>query len=146
MISFALTQQSFLAGNKTVTRRLGWRNLEPGQQLKVVKKAMGLKLGEKPVVMGVIEVLGVTIEPLSSITQCDVHREGFDDITATEFIQRFANSQKCEPFGTEVTRIEFKVLEFGDTTPDDPTKPRATGMCELFPEVTPPNPYAHSGT
>ena len=46
-ISFMLTKDQVRNRHKTVTRRLGWRRLKPGDVLRGVEKAMGLKAGEE---------------------------------------------------------------------------------------------------
>jgi hypothetical protein len=80
LMSFALTTEQFLDGSKTVTRRLGWRNLKPGELLVGVRKAMGLRKGERPEVLGLIRVRSNTSECLNQITAADVEREGFPDM------------------------------------------------------------------
>lgn len=45
-MSFSHTTDQILNRTKTVTRRLGWENLQPGDRFWAVKKAMGLKRGE----------------------------------------------------------------------------------------------------
>jgi hypothetical protein len=45
-ISFSITRFQFCDRTKTVTRRLGWAKLKPGDVLMGVEKAMGLKKGE----------------------------------------------------------------------------------------------------
>ena len=45
LMSFALTTRQFLAHEKTVTRRLGWEFLKPGDRVCGVEKGMGLKKG-----------------------------------------------------------------------------------------------------
>ena len=55
MISFFLTTPQFKTRTKDVTRRPGWKNLKAGDRLQAVVKAQGLKLGEHPVKLGVIE-------------------------------------------------------------------------------------------
>lgn len=109
-ISFALTEQQFLDGSKDVTRRLGWRNVVPGQELLAVRKAMGLRKGERQHVLGPIRVKSVRFEPLSRITQEDCAREGFPNMTPTVFVTFFCGANGCKP-DTEVTRIEFQRLE-----------------------------------
>lgn len=47
IMSFALTEQQLMDGTKTVTRRVGWANLKPGDRLTAVRKAMGLKKGPR---------------------------------------------------------------------------------------------------
>lgn len=106
-ISFSLTTPQFLDGSKDVTRRLGWKNLKPGTRLRAVEKAMGLKKGEHPKVLGVIEVVDVRREPLQDITPDDVRREGFPHGDPNLFVQMFCDHMGCEP-ANEVTRIEFR--------------------------------------
>lgn len=106
-ISFALTTAQFLAGTKTVTRRLGWKNLKVGAYLMAVEKGMGLRKGEKVKKLGVIEVLSVTRERLKWIGPSDVAREGFMGSTPKEFIQFFCEANGCKP-SDWVTRIQFK--------------------------------------
>lgn len=106
-ISFALTKRQFLDGSKDVTRRLGWASLKPGTRLRAVEKAMGLKKGEHPVVLGEIEVVSVRRERLAAITPADVRREGFPDMGPTSFVEMFCAHMGCT-YGDEVTRIEFR--------------------------------------
>lgn len=113
-ISFSLTTPQMHADTKDVTRRLGWWNLQPGQQLRACEKCMGLKKGEKIKVICIIEIVSVRREPLRrmfdepayGIDECE--REGFPDMNAAQFIDMFCKSHKgCTP-DTEVNRIEFK--------------------------------------
>lgn len=108
-ISFFLTEPQFRAGTKDVTRRLGWKNLKPGDRLMGVRKSQGLKAGEHPVELGEVEVVSVRLERLDAITQPDVEREGFYLSTPAQFVEMFCEHMKCEP-STEVTRIEFRRL------------------------------------
>lgn len=106
-ISFALTEAQFLDGSKTVTRRMGWKFLKHGDELRAVRKAMGLKPGEKIVPLGAIQVTSVRREPLCAITDDDVIAEGFPGWSREQFIEFFCASHKgCAP-ETEVTRIKF---------------------------------------
>jgi hypothetical protein len=111
-MSFALTESQLLDGSKTVTRRKGWRVLKVGDQLSAVRKAMGLKPGEKLHRLAVLEVVSVRREPLEAITADDCAREGFPRMSAAEFVEFFRRHMGG---GTdqEVTRIEFKRLEGG---------------------------------
>jgi hypothetical protein len=109
LISFSMTKQQFRDRSKTVTRRLGWANLKPGEQLRAVEKAQGLKKGEKVVDLGIIRVVSARREPISAITLEDVIREGFPDLTAEEFISLFCKANKCEA-DREVTRIEYEYV------------------------------------
>jgi hypothetical protein len=107
LISFSMTKPQFLDGSKTVTRRLGWRNIKEGDRLMAVEKAMGLKKGEKIVRLGEIEVVDVRREPLHYINREDCIREGFPAMMPLDFIAMFGSHMgvTCD---AEVTRIEFR--------------------------------------
>lgn len=113
-ISFALTTQQFKNRSKTVTRRLGWKNLKVGELLQGVEKCQGLKKGEKIVKLGVIRVKSVCREDLFEIDlprrESEVVKEGFPKMTAGEFVDMFCKANKCEP-SVEVTRIEFEYVD-----------------------------------
>lgn len=119
MMSFALTERQLLDGSKTVTRRTGWAGLKPGTRLRAVRKAMGLKAGEKVQVLCEIDVMAVTRERLDAITPAEVLAEGFPAWTSQvgEFVAMFCKHmtvrvdaktvRKMCP-SDEVTRIEFR--------------------------------------
>lgn len=117
-ISFAFTAPQFLDGSKTVTRRLGWSMLGPGDQLKACRKCMGLKKGEQRETLGTIEIISVRREPLRAMTDdldygfSETEKEGFPAGTPenfpSAFVDFFCRSHKgCLP-ETTVTRIEFR--------------------------------------
>ena len=109
-MSFSLTTKAFLDGTKDVTRRLGWKFLQPGDRFCAVEKCMGLRKGEHVRRLGVCEVVSVTRERLCSIElyeQQELRREGFPDLTWREFIDFFCKHMRCTP-DTIITRIEFK--------------------------------------
>lgn len=106
-MSFSLTKDQFLDGSKTVTRRLGWWWLMPGDRVLAVEKCMGLKKGEKQVILGEIEIVSVRREVLMNITQEDVVKEGFPDLTPLKFVHMFGKHMKVPPTA-EVMRIEFR--------------------------------------
>lgn len=115
MISFSMTTKAFLEGRKDVTRRIGWKNLRPGERLLAVKKAMGLKKGEKIEPLGIIEVLDVDRQRLCEITADDVVREGFSSsMTPDEFVKGFCKAMGClrDDF---VTRIVFRIVSLEPT-------------------------------
>ena len=105
-ISFAKTRKQLEDGTKDVTRRIGWRDLQPGTVLLAVNKVMGLRPGERARVFGRIEVLSVRQEPLNRITEDDVKREGFPEMSPEDFVAFFCEFAGCEPDAL-VTRIEF---------------------------------------
>lgn len=108
-MSFAHTTDAILARTKTVTRRLGWMNLQPGTLLRAVRQAQGLKKGEKVETLAIIRVVDVRREHLFEITQEDVDREGFAE-TCEEFVLAFCRTFCCTPL-QPVTRIEFEYVE-----------------------------------
>lgn len=111
-ISFALTTDQIRNRTKTVTRRLMWSWLKPGDELQACVKCMGLKKGEKIQKLCVIVVTDVRREPLSRMAadpdygDQEALLEGFPNMTGTEFVRMFCDNMKCEP-DTLVTRIEF---------------------------------------
>lgn len=107
-MSFMLTKQQMYDETKTVTRRLGWWNLKPGDVVMAVEKGMGLKKGDKVVKIYPIEIIAAYPEPLHYITAQEVVREGFPELSIREFMTMFMNSHKgCKP-ETMVNRIEFR--------------------------------------
>lgn len=105
-MSFMLTQQQVLDGTKTQTRRLGWTDLQKGELLNAVRKAMGLRRGEHQQSLGLIRVQRVRRERLDAITAEDVRREGFPGMTPLDFIELFCKANKCKP-DRVVTVIDF---------------------------------------
>lgn len=109
-MSFDLTTPQFVAKTKTVTRRIGWKFLKPGDLVCGVKKAMGLKKGEQLERLGIIHILSVTAEPLCDITQEDVVKEGFPNWTPEQFIKMLVDHYGIS--STQVfNRIEYKYVD-----------------------------------
>lgn len=112
-MSVALTEQAVRERRKTVTRRLGWANLKPGEKLTLCRKVMGRKRADgtvEPLVrIAEVEVVSVRREPLDAITQDDVEREGFRSASPLFFVDFFCESMRCTP-DTLVTRIEWRYL------------------------------------
>ncbi len=113
LMSVALTEQAVIERRKTVTRRLGWKMIKPGDQLQLVRKAMGRKCADgsvEPLVrLALVEVVSARREHLDNITDSDVVLEGFPDWIGYEFVDFFVAHVKCrrdEP----VTRIEWRYL------------------------------------
>jgi hypothetical protein len=110
-MSFSLTTDQVRAQTKDVTRRLGWKNLKPGDCFRMVVKAMGLKKGEKVEEIGYARVVSNDREPLDAIQErpADPTREGFPLMTPTGFVAMFCRSMGCDS-STEVHRIEFEYV------------------------------------
>jgi hypothetical protein len=111
LMSVSLTEDQVVDRTKTVTRRLGWRFLKPGDRITLCRKVMGRKPGEYILRLVDVEIISAEREQLDLITAGDVVREGFPDKTPAEFIAFFCASHKgCHPEST-VTRIEWRYLE-----------------------------------
>lgn len=108
-MSFSITTPQFRARCKTVTRRLGWQKLKPGQEFMAVVKGMGLKKGEKVERLGKCRCVSNRREPLNKITQADCIREGFAEMSPEQFIEMFCEHNKCRS-DQPVSRIEFEYL------------------------------------
>ena len=124
-ISFSMTADQIRNQTKTVTRRLGWKFLKPGDLLQPVVKGMGLKKGEHvEKIGGLIRVVSIRLELLSDIKlypnrtpglsgwwtgNVEIIREGFPKMHYKEFIEMFCKANQCKP-DTVVTRIEFEYV------------------------------------
>jgi len=97
--------------SKTVTRRMGWEFLKPGDILNACEKCMGLKPGEKIKKLCQIRVVNVSREHLNKISQSDVVKEGFPDMTRSDFIEFFIKEMRpAHGHAQKITRIEFEYL------------------------------------
>ncbi|GAA3878503.1 hypothetical protein GCM10022243_49020 [Saccharothrix violaceirubra] len=114
LMSVAMTEDAVRSRIKTVTRRKGWVDLQPGTRLTLCRKIMGRKPGEPLVRIVDVEVVSVRRERLDTITADDVAREGCPGMTPDEFVDRFfVRAQRIDP-AAEITRIEWRYLP--DTT------------------------------
>lgn len=110
LMSVSHTEAAVVARRKTVTRRLGWTFLRPGDHLTLCRKVMGRKPGEPLVRIAEVEVTSVTREALGSITPADVRREGFTEPwEPSDFVWFFAQTFRV-PLNQIVTRIEWRYL------------------------------------
>lgn len=114
LMSVALTETAVRERRKSVTRRLGWAFLKPGERLTLARKVMGRRHKDGTVEPLVricdVEVVSVRREPLDAITAEDVAREGFAGQTPAEFVAFFCEHMRCGP-GTLVNRIEWRYLD-----------------------------------
>jgi len=125
LMSVALTEDAVRERRKTVTRRLGWRFLKPGDRLTLCRKVMGRFHRQadgtlEPLVrIAEVEVVSVRRERLWDITHDEVIREAVDPAlfdahyysdgqpTAAAWVAWFCEQMRCEP-DVEVTRIEWR--------------------------------------
>jgi len=117
-ISFALTTQQIRDRTKTVTRRLGWKNLRVGERLNACVKCMGLKPGEQIERLALIEVVSVAQEPLYALMRdaeygaSEAAKEGFPRLSGEAFAAMFCEHMRpLHGVVTPVTRIEFRYVE-----------------------------------
>jgi hypothetical protein len=117
-MSFALTTSQIKEGTKTVTRRLGWLHLNPGDLVRPVRKCMGLRPGERvQPLRDPVLIVSVRREPLKAMLddldygfrECEL--EGFGGHPhyrfPSSFVQMFCATHKGCTQHTVVTRIEF---------------------------------------
>lgn len=117
-ISFALTTEQFKNRTKTVTRRCGWKFLQPGDILTGCVKCMGLKPGETIERLGQIRIVDVRRESLFDLVadlsgnygRTEATKEGFPEMDGPDFVEMFCQHMggRCDQI---VTRIEFEYLE-----------------------------------
>jgi hypothetical protein len=112
-MSVTLTEAAVVTRQKTVTRRMGWRNLDVGEHLTLCRKVMGRKRKDGTVepLVRLAEVFVWSVFPvvLEEITPADVVREGFPDWTPEQFVRFFCEHMKCQPTAI-VNRIEWRYL------------------------------------
>ena len=108
LMSFAKTADQLAAGEKTVTRRDGWRDLKPGTVLKAVDRSP--RSGKGFQLLCHIEVTSVRCERLGDITPDDLVLEGFPQMEPEDFVELYCAPRAPEP-DREVTRIEFRRAE-----------------------------------
>lgn len=111
-MSFMLTTEQMRNQTKSVTRRIGWKTLQPGTIVNACVKCQGLKKGEKIEVIGQIRILKNQPEPLNRMLRLGYGRyeaglEGFPNLTGRMFVEMFCKSMKCKP-SQIVQRIEFE--------------------------------------
>lgn len=134
-MSFMLTTDQIRSRTKTVTRRVGWRFLKPGDQIRAVERCQGLKKGEQIKPLAVLRVEQVSRERLDRMESESIYgqqeclAEGFPSMSPMEFVSMFCATHcvpdtrvgsgrprsKRQPFPMlpcdEVTRIEFSYVE-----------------------------------
>ena len=114
-MSFSLTTEQIRNRTKTVTRRLGWKHLSPGEIVNACVKCQGLKPGETIERLAEVRVISVRRESLeelmfTSYGKEEAAKEGFPGMTGHEFVEMFCDHMRVTP-PTEVTRIEFEYLD-----------------------------------
>ncbi|MFH1602646.1 MAG: hypothetical protein ABIH03_01920 [Pseudomonadota bacterium] len=111
-MSFQHTAGLVRAGQKTVTRRTGWRDLQPGTRLLAVERARGVPADDR-VVLATIEIQEVRREPLFRLYAQpygaqELAAEGFPDMSPRAFVRWFLETHACSSSRSDVTRIAFR--------------------------------------
>jgi len=113
LMSVALTEEAVRDRRKTVTRRLGWKFLKPGDRLILCPQTRGVSREDR-VDLAEVEVVDVRREPLRAIENYgseECNREGFVGFSPEMFIQFFCSEVRGVGRDTPVTRIEWRYLE-----------------------------------
>jgi hypothetical protein len=105
-MGFRTNTEAILNRTKTVTRRLGWDFLQPGDILQACERCLGLKRGEPIRRLIKIKILSIHSQPLNQISQDDVVKEGYPDWTPDDYVRHFCKVFKVKP-DTPINRIEF---------------------------------------
>ena len=108
-MSFFKTTKQIRNGTKTVTRRLGWKFLKPGDQVMAVVQCQGLRKGDKIEKIRPIEIISINRQCLFDISINDVALEGFPFLSTWAFVEMFCDLNKCNRHDF-VSRIEFKYI------------------------------------
>lgn len=115
-MSFSLTTAQIKVRTKTVTRRLGWPNLKPGELFQACEKCMGLKPGEKIVKLALLRCVSNHPERLDYLIadprrgKREAIQEGFPHLSGRQFVAMFCQHMKVQP-DQIVNRIEFEYVE-----------------------------------
>lgn len=115
-MSFSLTTAQIKVRTKTVTRRLGWKNLKSGELFQACEKCMGLKPGQKIVRLVVLRCISNQRERLTYLIanprygKAEARKEGFPQLSGRQFVAMFCQHMKVDPDHV-VNRIEFEYVE-----------------------------------
>ena len=93
-MSFSMTEEAIRSRLKTVTRRMGWTFLVPGEELNAVRKCMGLKRGEKVERLDRIRVVTMWREPLNLVTPTESALEGLPHLTPAGLVERVLHRER----------------------------------------------------
>lgn len=87
-MSCSMTVDAVRERRKTVTRRHvdTWKNLKPGDRLTLIEKGMGLPKGAKQVVLAEVEVVEVTVEPITMVDEAECEAEGLGHLMPSDFV------------------------------------------------------------
>lgn len=107
LMSVALTTDQVRRREKTVTRRVGWQMIKPGDLITLCPKVRGRRHDEPLERIVTVDIISTRREQLDTITPADVAKEGFPNMTPAQFIRFFCDTHHGVTPTTEVTRIEW---------------------------------------
>ncbi len=122
-MAFSMTTAQVRAGTKTVTRRMGWDDLEIGEEFCGIEKGQGIAKGGKVVRLAILRCIANGRERLGAMIDRpeygkeEAKREGFPEMDGAEFVTFFCNGHR-EKDGKPCTinstpsRIEFEYVRF----------------------------------
>ena len=91
-----------------MTRRHGWWKLKPGDILIACEKHLGME-GKECIQICRIRIISTRTEQLCDVSDADIIREGYDDLTKDQFISMCSTRWHIEP-SANINRIEFAYL------------------------------------
>lgn len=110
LMSVTLTEQAVVERRKTVTRRLGWLMLKPGDELDLCRKVMGRRKGDPLVRLARVRVTDVERVCLTcGMSEYEAALEGFPGMSGDEFVAFFTEHMRVDPHAV-VTRIEWSYV------------------------------------
>jgi hypothetical protein len=113
-LSFSRTTPQILDRSQTVTRRIGWRFLKPGDLVQAVGRRQDRRGRQTFRRLAVLRVRDVRVEPLSRLiadpryAEDELPREGFPCWSRDAFVESFCRTHRLAMADIEVTRIEFE--------------------------------------
>lgn len=128
LMSVAYTEDAVRARTKTVSRRMGWVFLKPGERVTLCRKVMGRKPGEPLERLAEVEIVSVQRVRLCDMDPGDIALEAVDPakwwdrplmpqmeisnrVAPVElWVSWFAETMRCR-ITDPVTRIEWRYLD-----------------------------------
>ena len=110
-----LTKKQIRERTKTVTRRLGWLNLKPGDHFMGCEQCQGIPKGGHVVDLGEMVCISNRRERLDRLLTepeygaAEVVKEGFPELTPAQFVEMFCGHMKVTP-ETVCNRIEIDYI------------------------------------
>ena len=118
-----MTLDAVRAGTKTETRRRAesWKTLRPGDRLALIEKGMGLRKGERQVIVRYVEITEVDVIPLAPMSWLDVIAEGLE-AEARAAVDSMPESSFSTTYEAGVRWFfEFWLTGHGHKATDDPS-------------------------